>query len=99
MAAQLTTQECTARLRENLRDDRDRGDRRWRPYSTMARIEALQEAGVPWERIDEQLGLSERAPGDWYSVEVHRRWERILNQDDGFVAAARSILESEESDS
>lgn len=53
MAAQLTTQECTARIRENLRDDRDRGNRRWRPYSRMARIEALQEAGEPWAQIDE----------------------------------------------
>lgn len=69
MAMQMTENQRAPRLREKLRADRDRGDNRWRTYSTAARIEALQEAGVPWKRI--------------------------LNQNDDFVAAARSILENE----
>lgn len=99
MATQLTTDERAARLREKLRADRDRGDRRWWIYSIAARIEALQEAGLPWSRIDEQLDLSGRAPVGWSPEEIHGHWNRILNQDDDLVAAARSILEDEESDS
>lgn len=99
MATQQTTDERAALLREKLQADRDRGDHRWRTCSSAAGIGALQEAGVPWQPIDEQLGLSEREPGDWYSVEVHGRWERTINQDDDLVAAARSILEDEEIDS
>ncbi len=64
----------------------------WRIHATAARIEMLQEQGLPWDEIDDLLGLSDRG-GD--RLETQAGWERVMNQDADIVVAARSIIEEE----